>query len=190
MPFQLSIAEETYIVGCLARGDTYEMIKSQIVKEFDRTVTSDTIALVKKRNKKNFTMIKKATMETTRANTMAILAKANNRLEEKLDSDELQNALLIKAHQDYIEDKITLEEYMALAKSFKTATIPELVSISREMHAQSSDTPPAPQDPEELKRLREALESGNEVTLNQIIFNKGNADAQPEPPQDQPTPAV
>lgn len=184
----LSIVQETYLIGLIARGDTHAQIKQEIVAKFDRTVTSDTIIAVKKRNKENLVMIRAKAMEIAEADTKAIKHRANNLLNKKLDSDEIGLELIAKAHQDYIEDIITLKDYMILVKSIKTASIQELVTISKEMHAQSSDAPAGVSNPEDMKRIREAIESGNDVTLNQIIF-KGN-DGQRMAPGSEHIPAV
>lgn len=82
---KLSVAEETKIVALLARGDT----RDEIIQALDRPVSKETITAVKKRNQDNLAIIKTKQLEVEASNALAIKQKANDKIKQQLDNDEI-----------------------------------------------------------------------------------------------------
>lgn len=175
----LSDAEETAVVALIARGQTYKEINQYMRNTYERSIAADTVTAIKVRNKETLAHLKTEIVAQTTSDTLHILNKANERLQERLIADE-RNTDMFKIFQDkFLATEITFKEYekavKLLPKSFFIST-GELVAISKEMFAQSkgTETPAAEQiDPAQLAK---AIQEGDTLTINQLIFHK-NANA-------------
>lgn len=166
----LNIVEETKIVALLARGDSYLQIRKQFTKEFERTLSLETIRKIRDRNAENLKIIMSRTLEKQEVDVLQIRAKANRKIENRLDLDSKQQDLLIKANEDFLNDKIDLQEYTKLVKSVKQLSVSDLVNVSKEMHAQSAGDPAPQGNPQDMARIAAALQNSDEVQLNQLVF--------------------
>lgn len=170
----LSIVDETKIVMLLARGDTYEQIQAQV------DVSAPTIGTVKKRNKENLELIKSKLTEQAAEDALGIKHKANKLISKRLDKADSAQQLLEKAQQDFLDDKISYKELADALRRFKEIGITELVTVSKEMHAQSNKADNPPSSPKDLQELAAAIASGDEVRITQATFNPKQANnAQP-----------
>lgn len=151
----------------LARGDTYKQIQAQI----ERGVTDATISAVKKRNKDNLELIASKLMERAAEDAAGIKQKANTLISKRLDKVDDTFDILDKARQDWIDDKITWKEYEKIMRKFKDVSLGELVTVSKEMHAQSSKGDAPPSSPKDLADIAAAIASGDEVRITQAVFN-------------------
>jgi hypothetical protein len=170
-PRGLTIQEETRIVALLARGDTHAQIQEQMAREF-RGVHMRTIAAVKKRNKENFDIIRARLLEKQEHDASALKEKANKMISKKLDIEDKKLEIIQRAREDYLNGAISLKELTEILKRHRETTLTELVSVSKEMHNQSSEDPDSKPDAQkDLSDLVNAIRSGDEVKLQQIIFN-------------------
>jgi hypothetical protein len=181
--YDLTIQQETKIVALLARGDMYQ----EIIEAFkgERPLTNATISAVKKRNKENLELITQRQLEKEEADALAVKQKANKMIAKKLDQSDQNQETLDKANERYASGKITHKEYLSLTKHLKPVTIPELVSVSREMHTQSSAEPPKQDAHKDLQSLVAAIREGDEVELSKIVFRSKDdlGDPSTEEPQ-------
>lgn len=161
----IDIQTESKIVALMARGDSYKQIMEQV------DVNINTLTKIKKRNQDNLTLIKQKSLELEQSNAQAIKDKANKLLSNKLDAAMNNQALLLKAKQDWLDDVITFKEYEVLLRQHKDISVTELVTVSREMHSQSQDHNDDKAPQKDLKALTEAIKNGDTVQLNQMIFN-------------------
>lgn len=166
----LTIEQEQTIVALLARGDSYSEIKKHMLAN-GRSVNKNTISVVKKRNMSSLTIIKEKQLTKALNDAQAIKNKANTQLSQRLDASAKAEEAISKATKDYMSGLIDHDEFTRVVKSAKTATIQDLVSVSREMHNQSLEEPKE-EEKRDMQALIDAIKSGNEVTLNQMIFNK------------------
>lgn len=172
----LTVIEETRIVALIARGDRFPEIQEQFEASFDKPVSKQTISAVKKRNAENLAVINAKVLAKELADAGAVKVQANRIIKSNLDREEKSAELLSKLSQQYIDGEIDLDKYTEAVKHIKTASLTELVGVSREMHNQTKTEPDAPTSSENLEALRKAIADGDEVTLNQIIFKKGQPD--------------
>lgn len=178
----LSIAEEARVVALLARGDTQKQIQDHMQEEMQRHVAFMTIGRVKKRNKGTLDMIAAKALQKAEADAASIKNKANSLISSRLDKADRFDKLIEKLETDYSEGTITYKEYVAERRKLKETTLPELVTVSKEMHHQTNAEPTPPASPQDISTLIAAIKSGDEVKLNQIIFN-GDKNGNSEPPQ-------
>jgi superfamily II RNA helicase len=188
---RLSIAEETKIVALLARGDTYQQIQAAF--EGLRKLNEKTIRKVKIRNKENLDLIKERQLQREEADALAIKQKANKLISRRLDQSDHDAEALVKANEDFAKGTINYKEWQTLVAKLKPTSLPELVSVSREMHNQSSTETP-PQTPhKDLQALVAAIRSGDEVRLSEMVFKGKSDDLSPAPqglPQRDAAPSV
>lgn len=168
---QLNNVEEIRIVALLARGDTYIGIREQIAEEFGRHLSDMTIRKVKKRNKDNLKLIKERIVAKEAYRAENIRDKANNLINARLTQADHDVNVLQQAYDDYVNGNMDYKEYMALTRRYQMVSLPELVSVSKEMHQQNKDEEAETKAPaKDLDILAKALQTGDEVVLNQIIF--------------------
>lgn len=163
----LNIDTETRIVALLARGDTYEEIRQQI----EGGVSDVAIRAVKKRNKANLEIISQKMLIKATEDAGSIKQKANKIISHKLDNIDTNQLILDKARQDWLNDVIDYKTYEKILRKHHDASLGELVSVSKEMHSQSTaeDRPPA--DAKDMAALVAAIKSGDETKITQVVFN-------------------
>lgn len=184
----LSIIEETKIVALMARGDNYTEIQKELMDSLGKHVSKVTLSKVRARNKENLALIAQRVMEKEEADALAIKNKANNIIKKKLDSEDKTEAIITKAKADYLDGEITIKEYMEVVKFHRPTGLTELVGVSKEMHNQAGTVPDKPVSSEDMAKLAAAIQSGDEVTLNQMVFKRGQP-SDTEESSIQPSPA-
>lgn len=176
---RLSTETQLQVLALLARGDTYSKISEQM------KIPVSTIQGVKERNPGALENIKDKLLSHKISTSKKILAKSQELIEHKLDkaiSSEVSREDALKQYQDGLID---YDEYQKLTFALVDISITELNSLAREAFHQSqiqdgkptniSSTPIEAR--EELMALARALESGDEVTLERIVWN-GNSEIQ------------
>lgn len=170
----LSIDEEARIIGMFARGDRTAEIIAATTDEYGRSLSVQTVTSVRRRNANTLEDIRKRAQAAHEADSQKIRDKANGIIKKQLDQAETAQEVLTTASQQYIAGEITLGQYSSLIKSVKSASLAELVNVSKEMNAQTSSAVSPPGDPKDLAAIRAALESGDDVTLTQLVFKKNS----------------
>lgn len=171
---------ETKVVAYLARGESYSQICKLIEQDTGRKIADPTILAIKKRNMENLNILRTRVMEIEEANALDLKGMANTLLKKKLTTAEKEQELKDKLHDDYLNGVIDGKEYADTLKKIGTTTIPELVVVSKEMHQQSKgDDDAVPQANKNLKALADAIKNGDELVLNQMIFNPKKVDNAP-----------
>lgn len=188
MSAPLTPVEETRIIAYLARGDTINEIIENFETEERDTLSRNTIIAVRERNVVFLGKLRDAVLKKEMADAQGIKNKANRIINTQLNTMEQQAEVIAKATQEYIDGDITLGELREFKKAMKPPTMQELVGVSKEMHAQSSNDPATITNPEEAAALTAALEAGDTLQLTQILFKKGGTteDAQRDSPTGEP----
>jgi len=129
----------------IARGDKY----TEISKELG--IAMPTITKIKKRNEGKLDEIKDMLIEEQKDKATRILDKTHRELETRIDD---------RPH---------------------LFTTPELISLAKEMYSEAQGTLGAKNDPstpyharQDLKQVVQALESGDHIELQRVIFSKQN----------------
>ena len=172
---RLTMEEETKVVALMARGDNYKEIRAYMEEHGLQAPSNATMLNIKKRNKENFDLIREKLADKEAEDALAIKEKANSAIKHRLDRYEKEAEILETAHQQYIDGEIDAKEWADIRKRTKEASLVELIAVSREMHSQSRAGTDDDKNTttEDLSALVQAIKSGDEVKLQQIIFNSG-----------------
>jgi len=186
MPRKLDERTESRIVVLLARGFKQSEIIEDL-KEKGTTISAPVISNVKKRNKKALIDTKQALINRELDNIYELHQKSAKLLNKKLNKAveaEDEEAIITKRFKD---GHIDYKEYQSQLKGLRNRmTTNELVSINRESAEQMRKTEDGGviKDPEqaqkELEMLNRALESGDEVALERIVWKKSGL-SEPDP---------
>ena len=183
---RLTTAEETKIVMLLARGDTYPQIQEEMKPI--RHVNEVTIGRVKKRNQENLELIRERLLKREEEDALSIKRKANKLIANKLDRAETEDEKADKIREDHRNGKIDKAEYDRRMRTTQHTSLPELVTVSREMHSQSQTQPPAETPQKDLEALIQAINSRDQVEIVKTIF-KAQDDIS-EKPEAAPSPGT
>lgn len=163
-------------MALIARGDTQEQIREYMKNEVGRSVSRNTIMEVKKRNKKNLDILRNKLLVKEEAQATALRSQANKIVKRKLDQEDKKLDVLEQARLDYLDGKIPLYEYVEIVKANRELSLNEVVNVSKVMHDQAKSEDEVPPEQRDTGALVSAIRSGDEVTLQQIIFNKKEED--------------
>lgn len=181
---KLDSQTETRVVAMIARGDTYETIAQTLEGEGSPLAIS-TISAIKKRNAEALAYMKRVMLEEQTTQSGKLLAKSRTLIERKLDRalrvDEELKELINELHDGVIDPK----EYSMRSAGIlgHELTITELNSVTKEAFNQSQIEQGKPtaisnnpqQAREDLGHLLDAIKTGDEVRLQQIVFNPNDA---------------
>lgn len=158
----------------IARGDTYSQIQNSFDEQYGFRPADASIVAVKKKNPGALARIQDQIAVNTADSTSEILNRSRRMINQRLVRAERDENKLDELHQMYRNGEIEWSEYQRLKEGYKTVSIDSLTKISKEMHAQIVDTNPdsrSPSDPRALDKLMQAIQSGDAVELQRIIFN-------------------
>lgn len=176
---RLTTEQKMEILALIARGDTYREISKHFEQEYGFAVSDSSIANVKTSNPNALARIQDQIADNTADSTSEILNRSRRMLNHKLKRAEQDENELDKLHKQYRDGEIDWAEYQRRKEGLKTVSIDSLTKVTKEMHAQIIEATPdskSPTDPRALEKLTQAIQSGDTVELQRIIFN-GNAPA-------------
>lgn len=171
----LSIPTEVEVkaVALIARGDKHELIANEL------GISIPSVRAIKQRNKSIIATIEKQMLNHQVKRAAENLEKANQMLGERLDEGKDLKSELKMLNDDLENGRIDYDTYRAKFAHLNAQmlTTPELVSISKEMHNQTKveGDEKSKFNPNEAKEyvssLVKAIEHGDEVALERIVFN-------------------
>lgn len=178
MPKKTDNITEGKVVALIARGDTAPEIVEELAKE-GVSMNPGTIGQIKKRNKVIIQDVKTRVIEKQASSALNILEKSRGLIEKRLDKQVDAEQARASLWAQYDAHEITYEEYYSAIRTLPELTITELVSVSKESFHQSqiesgkpTNISANPQDAQaQLATLVRAIEAGNEVELQRIVFN-------------------
>jgi len=171
---------EIKIVARIARGDTYQDIKDDLVKE-GVDISLSGITDIKQRNSMALEQIKSSLVAHETSKSARILDKAKKQIEHKLDSADQIEKELEEAKKLYDDGDIDFKEYLDSVEQINRRghiSVKDLVTISKEMFNQSQIEAGKPtsitENPEENKKnlmiLLKAINDKDEVGMLHAIF--------------------
>lgn len=172
---------ETKIVALIARGDTYQSIKERLAKD-GVEISISQISNIKDRNLDSLEYIKNSLVKHETTNATRIMGKARQLVEDKLDAAMGNDKIRSDALRALLEGDIEKDEYESIMRETGSQiALKDLVTTSKEFFNQSqieagkptSITENPTQAKENLKRLLEAINSGDEQRIVEAIFIEG-----------------
>lgn len=177
---KLTEVTEKKVLALLARGDTGKEIAAQLKAEDDIDISPQGILAVGKRNAGALSVIKNKIQAKQTSNAVAILDKSRNLIEKRLNRAERLELLLDDLAAQFAAGEIDADEYLSRIRMIPSITLTELSSVAKEAFNQSQVeagalgalpgvTPAEAQA--QLAVLVKAIQSGDEVELQRIVFN-------------------
>lgn len=175
MPNQIATDKltEMKILAMIVRGDTHRSIAEEM------NINVNTVTAIKKRNPDTIKIMREKLAEKQISSAQKILTKSRRLMESKLDQYESNEDKRLEIMRQFEDGEINHKEMTQELAKYPTGTLTELTAVSREMFNQNqveNNKPTAisgnsSEQKQQLVDLVRAIESGDEVKLQQIIFN-------------------
>lgn len=182
----------------IARGDTMSQVAAHLLEDFQVEITESALYKIKKDNLDTIQKIQDRLADSAAADADALLKSTRVALAKKMQRADRDGAELEQLDQQYRDGEIDKAQYQRKKAGLMQLSISELVNISRTMHAQIIKQPGAPALPEgpgstaahqplpagastpaQLEALLKAIQSGNHVEIQRIVFNGATRNDQP-----------
>ena len=194
---RLTMDQKLRALAYIASGDTMSQVAAHLLEDFEVTITESALYKIKKDNLDTIQKIQERLADSAAADADAILKQSRVSLAKKMMRADRDGAELEQLDQQYRDGEIDKSEYQRKKAGLLSLSVSELVNISRTMHAQVIKQPGAPALPEgpgtpthqplpagsstpaQLESLLKAIQSGNHVEIQRIVFNGAPANDQP-----------
>lgn len=181
----------------IARGDTMSQVAAHLLEDFEVTITESALYKIKKDNLDTIQKIQERLADSAAADADALMKSSRVALARRIQRDARDGAELELLDQQYRDGELDKSEYQRKKAGLLQLSVSELVNISRAMHAQvvkvpggAPELPPGPggaaqplpagsATPAQLEALLKAIQSGNHVEIQRIVFNGGARNDQP-----------
>jgi hypothetical protein len=175
MPNQIATDKltEMKILAMIVRGDTHRSIAEEM------NINVNTVTAIKKRNPDTIKIMREKLAEKQISSAQKILTKSRRLMESKLDQYESNEDKRLEIMRQFEDGEINHKEMTQELAKYPTGSLTELTAVSREMFNQNQVENNKPtsipgnssEQKQQLVDLVRAIESGDEVKLQQIIFN-------------------
>jgi hypothetical protein len=171
----------------IARGDTMSQVAAHLLEDYGVTISESRLYQIKKNNIETIQKIQDRLADSAVAEADAILKQSRVALAKKMQRADRDGNELEALDQKYRDGEIDKSEYQRKKAGLLNLSVSELVNISRTMHAQvikvpgasnpelppgaAPSLPPGSSTPAQLEALLKAIQSGNTVEMQRIVFN-------------------
>lgn len=175
----------------IARGDTMSQVAAHLLEDFQVSITESALYKIKKDNLETIQKIQDRLADSAVADADAILKQSRVALAKKMQRADRDGNELEQLDQQYRDNEIDKATYQRRKAGLIQLSVSELVNISRTMHAQVIKVPGAPElppgagpaqplpagssTPAQLEALLKAIQAGNTVEIQRLIFTPGAA---------------
>lgn len=180
----------------IARGDTMSQVAAHLLEDFEVSITESALYKIKKDNLETIQKIQDRLADSAVADADAILKSTRVALAKKIQRADRDGNELEQLDQQYRDGEIDKSQYQRRKAGLIQLSVSELVNISRTMHAQVIKVPGAPElppgpggpaqplpagssTPAQLEALLKAIQAGNTVEIQRLIFTPGARNDQP-----------
>jgi len=194
---RLTMDQKLRAIAYIARGDTMSQVAAHLLEDFQVEITESALYKIKKDNAETIQKIQERLADSAAADADALLKSSRVALAKKMQRADRDGNELELLDQQYRAGEIDKSEYQRKKAGLLSLSVSELVNISRTMHAQIIKQPGAPALPEgpgtpahqplpagastpaRLESLLKAIQSGNHVEIQRIVFNGAPANDKP-----------
>lgn len=180
----------------IARGDTMSQVAAHLLEDFQVSITESALYKIKKDNLETIQKIQDRLADSAVADADAILKQSRVALAKKMQRADRDGNELEQLDQQYRDGEIDKSQYQRRKAGLIQLSVSELVNISRTMHAQVIKVPGVPElppgpggaaqplpagssTPAQLEALLKAIQAGNTVEIQRLIFTPGVRNDQP-----------
>lgn len=195
---RLTMDQKLRALAYIARGDTMSQVAAHLLEDFQVEITESALYKIKKDNLETIQKIQDRLADSAVADAESLMKSSRVALAKKLQRADRDGNELERLDQQYRDGEIDKSEYQRKKSGLLQLSVSELVNISRSMHAQvvkvpgggAPELPPGPggpaqplpagaSTPAQLEALLHAIQRGDHVEIQRIVFNGGARNDQP-----------
>ncbi len=192
---RLTMDQRLRTLAYIARGDTMSQVAAHLLEDYNVKISESRLYQIKKNNLETIQKIQDRLADSAIADADAILKQSRVALAKKMQKADRDGSELEQLDQKYRDGEIKKEEYQRRKAGLLQLSVGELVNISRSMHAQVVKAPGVPElppgdgpaqplpagssTPAQLEALLQAIQRGDHVEMQRIVFNGGGRNDQP-----------
>jgi hypothetical protein len=190
---RLTMDQKLRALAYIARGDTMSQVAAHLLEDFEVSITESALYKIKKDNLETIQKIQDRLADSAVADADAILKQSRVALAKKMQRADRDGNELERLDQQYRDGDIDKSQYQRRKAGLIQLSVSELVNISRSMHAQVIKVPGVPElppgaaqplpsgssSPAQLEALLKAIQAGNTVEIQRLIFTPGVRNDQP-----------
>lgn len=182
---RLTTDQKLRALALLARGDTLSQVCGHLLEEFDVTVSESALSQLRKAHRETVDKMQDTLAEAEAADAEALLRKSRQMIGARLARAKRDEHALEEVDRQYREGELDFETYKRRKTGLMKISIGELNNVAKATHTQimrerdpaSSDDPELPSGnrshttPAHLEALLKAIQAGNTVELQRLVFN-------------------
>lgn len=188
--YKLNTSVKSKVLAMMARGEKYGTIINVLKEEHDIDYSLTGLTELRKRHADTIKIMTDMIIEAEATESEKIKTRSLRKISRTLDRADADEMELQALEEEYRkpDSKITLAEYRRRKSGLLQLNVTELLSISKEMHAQSSKLKstgspqlpagtgaPVGQSPQLAEALLDAIRRGDTISLQQMVINGHHA---------------
>lgn len=183
---RLTMDQKMRVLAYISRGDTVSQVVAHVLEDFDISITEDAIYKIRRDNADTISKIQERLADSAAADIDQLIRKSRVQIARKLNKAEHDASELDKLDQQYRDGEIEKDEYQRQKTGRINLSISELASLGQKLVSQQRGIepelppaganpalPPGSSTPAQLEAILKAIQSGDTVELQRIIFTPG-----------------
>lgn len=185
------------VLAYIARGDTASQVVAHVLEDFEIVITEDAIYKIKRDNAETIAKMQERLADSVAADLDQLVRRSRTGIARKLMKAENDASEIEVLDQQYRDGEITKEEYQRKKAGRLDLSITELSNLSQKLVAQQRlvsapvqpegpnalpdgnpqpiSVPQGTQTPAQLEAMLKAIQAGNTVELQRIVFTPPGA---------------
>ena len=192
---RLTMDQRMRAIAYIARGDTISQVAAHILEDFNIKITESALYRIKYDNAETIAKMQERLADSIAADLEGLVRQSHIHIARKLQKAERDSSELEVLDQQYRAGEIDKSEYQRRKAGLLTLSINELSTLSSRLVAQQHTAATPPEQPErpalaannsqalpagastpaQLEAMLNAIQTGNTVELQRIIFTPGGA---------------
>ena len=184
---RLTMDQKLRAIAYIARGDTMSQVAAHMLEDYEVSITESALYNIKRDNRDTIQKIQERLADSAAADAEKILHSSRVAIAKKIQKADRDGGELELLDQQYRDGEIDKDEYQRRKAGMLQLSIGELVNINRSMYAQTAQRPSDPElppggqqqlpagsaTPAQLEALLKAIQAGNTVEIQRLIFTPG-----------------
>lgn len=187
---RLTMDQKLRTLAYIARGDTVSQVVAHLLEDFNVTITEDAIYKIRRDNAETISKIQDRLADSAAADIDQLIRKSRVQLARKLNKADADASELDVLDQQYRNGEIEKDEYQRKKTGLLDLSISELANLGSKLVMQQKSAGPDPDapalgtgaasilpagssTPAQLEAMLRAIQAGNTVELQRIVFTPG-----------------
>jgi len=191
---RLTMDQKMRAIAYIARGDTISQVAAHLLEDFDVTITESALYAIKRDNAETIAKIQERLADGAAAEIEQLIRAGRVQIAKKLQKADRDATELELLDQQYRAGDIDKAEYQRKKAGLLDLSITELSNLTSKLVGQQRHAPAPPEDPQlpagspvplpagsstpaQLEAMLHAIQAGNTVELQRIVFTPGSGGA-------------